>query len=245
MSGTRPSRRYWRRGTRPNAPRWPKKTPSAFARRRRAIRDALAALPQGTPRGRLETARDTSIKPVTAEHEHRERCAKIIRSVSNELAREVEEVRDGCKEILSEELGKLPVDTSEQRMREHCDVTLKPVRDAIARRDRAQAEERRRQTEQERQDAEQRRRKTYAESRVRCLSAIGALNPIYRHLRELERREEIAFRDAEDFWDTNQKVQERVIPLLLTEVLADPNMTDERIEKRSQEMARKDLVACR
>ncbi|PYT23267.1 MAG: hypothetical protein DMG57_32525 [Acidobacteria bacterium] len=52
----------------------------------------------------------------------------------------------------------------------------------------------------------------------------------------MERRDEIEFRDFNDLWDTSKKVQQKIGPILLGEILHNPKMTDEQITDQIEKL---------
>jgi hypothetical protein len=82
----------------------------------------------------LKTIAVAAVRPLIAEHEHRERCAKIVNSIANEFAPENEKVREVCTEAAAKALAHMPVGTSEHVMVQLFDQGLKPLREAIAKR---------------------------------------------------------------------------------------------------------------
>jgi hypothetical protein len=117
-------------------------------------------------------------------------------------------------------LGQLPENPPESELEHARDLALQPFLIAHSQRE------------------EQARKKSDAQSRLNRLGLSevgGSSSPIFRYLRELERREEIEFRGFDDLWDTSKKVQQKIGPILLSEIIQNPKMTDEQIKHRIEE----------
>ena len=237
-----------------------------------------------------------ALRPLVAEFEHQQRCARIINGTS--LSGATSDEQDEAKQAVADALAPLTIGTSEKEMESARDAALGPFRQRILQReadahrahlrrlDQAMRENiiawasfpwgllpedkqravaaaqkaidglsegtERRELEAARDRAlqpfltahaqrqEVARRKSEAESRLSRvgLSELlsGSSNPIFHYLSELERRDEIEFRDFNDLWDTSKKVQHKIGPILLGEILQDPKMTDEQIKDRMEEL---------
>jgi hypothetical protein len=95
-------------------------------------------------------------------------------------------------------------------------------------------EEQQQQAKIEQQQAEQARRDQQEAYRLSKAQhrAGWRLSHVYDYLTRLEGQEEIEFDGFQDRWDTGQKLQEKIRPALIAELLEKPDLTDEEIRER-------------
>jgi hypothetical protein len=132
-----------------------------------------------------------------------------------------------ARQAVIEALARLPVGTSQKELEKTKEATLEVFRAAIQRR-KAVAQQR---EDQARRESEKARQRAEVERRVdrRLSSHVGE------YIRELE-KDEIEFEDATDRWEMEKKLTKRIRPMLLSEVLEEPEMSDQDIDELIEEL---------
>src|ERR1035438_10415320 len=155
------------------------------------------------------------------EHAHWQNCGNLARwsMLSGGTVEEDQQAR----QAVSEALARLTVGTSQKELEKTKEATLEPFGAAIQRR-KADAQEREDQARREREKARQR---ADVERRVdrRLSSHLGE------YIRELEEDDEIEFEDAADRWEMERNLTKRVRPMVLSDVLEEPEMSDQDIDE--------------
>ncbi len=198
------------------------------ALKQRALEAAAAAigkLPADATSSEMEEVASLAVRPMAKEYAHWQNCENLARWIT--LPGGTVEEDQQARQAVSEALARLPVGTSQKELEKTKEATLEPFRAAIQRR-KADAQER---EDKARRASEKARQRADVERRVdgRLSSHLGD------YLRELG-EDEIEFEDAADRWKMETGLKKRIRPLLLSEVLEDPEMSDQDIDELIEEL---------
>jgi excisionase family DNA binding protein len=196
--------------------------------KQRALEAAAAAigkLPADATSSEMREVASLAVQPMAKEHAHWQNCGNLARWIMLSGGT-VEEEQQACQAV-SEALARLTVGTSQKELEKTKEATLEPFRAAIQRR-KADAQEREDQARREREKARQR---ADVERRIdrRMSSHLGE------YIRELE-EDEIEFENAADRWEMEKSLTKRIRPMLLSDVLEEPEMSDEDIDELIEDL---------
>ena len=221
----------------------------------RAAAEAISKLRPEATREELELAAKEAIEPFVIKHqrmmaarEHQTQCDWMVCHVVIGFRHETSEVLNLAKQAVSKALRQLPVGCSKKVMERARDQALVPIKKAIAKREEAaealrkkQQEEARRKREAEeaklKKQQEETQRKREAEEAVRRAESrlLWKLGHVDDYLQELE-KSRIEFEDIFDRLRVARKLQEKIKPTLVKELVSKPDLTDEQLHKRIEQL---------
>ena len=196
--------------------------------KQRALEAAAAVigkLPADAASSEMEEVASLAVQPMAKEYAHWENCHNLATWIM--LTGGTVEEDQQARQAVIEALARLPVGASQKELEKTKEATLEVFRAAIQRR-KAVAQQR---EDQARRESEKARQRAEVERRVdwRLSSHLGE------YIRELE-KDEIEFEDATDRWEMEKKLTKRIRPMLLSEVLEEPEMSDEDIDELIEEL---------
>jgi excisionase family DNA binding protein len=194
------------------------------ALKQRALEAAAAAigkLPADVTSSEMEQVAWLAVQPMAREYAHWQDCQNLARGIM--LPGGTFEDNQQAGQAVSEALARLPVGTSQKELEKAKEAALEPFRAAI--------QERKADEDQARREREKAQQRAGVERRVdgRLSSHLGD------YLRELG-EDEIVFDDAADRWEMETGLKKRIRPLLLSEVLEDPKISDQDIDELIEEL---------
>ncbi len=198
------------------------------ALKQRALEASVAAigkLPADATSSEMEEVASLAVQPMAREYAHWQNCENLARWITLPGGT-VEENQQG-RQAVSEALARLPVGTSQKELEKAKEAALEPFRAAIQRR-KADAQER---EDKARRASEKAQQRAGVERRAdwRLSFHLGE------YLRELG-EDEIEFDDAVDRWEMERDLTKRIRPMLLSEVLEEPDMSDQDIDELIEEL---------
>jgi excisionase family DNA binding protein len=190
-----------------------------------AAAGAIGKLPADATSSEMEEVASLAVQPIAKEHAHWENCHNLARWIM--LTGGTVEEDQQARQAVIEALARLPVGTSQKELENTKEATLESFRAAIQRR-KADAQQR---EDQARRASERARQRADVERRIdrRMSSHLGE------YIRELE-EDEIEFENAADRWEMEKNLTKRIRPMLLSEVLEEPVMSDEDIDELIEEL---------
>jgi len=190
-----------------------------------AAAGAIGKLPADATSSEMEEVASLAVQPMAKEYAHWQNCQNLARWIT--LSGGTVEEDQQARQAVIEALARLPVGTSQKELEKTKEATLEVFRAAIQRR-KAVAQQR---EDQARRESEKARQRAEVERRVdrRLSSHVGE------YVRELE-KDEIEFEDATDRWEMEKNLTKRIRPMLLSEVLKEPEMSEEEIDELLEEL---------
>jgi hypothetical protein len=173
----------------------------------------------------MEEVASLAVQPMAKEYAHWQNCQSIAGWIT--LSGGTVEEDHQARQAVIEVLARLPVSTSQKELEKTKEATLEVFRAAIQRR-KGVAQQR---EDLARRESEKARQRAEVERRVdrRLSSHVGE------YIRELE-EDEIEFEDATDRWEMEKNLTKRIRPMLLSEVLEEPEMSDEDIDELMEDL---------
>lgn len=168
----------------------------------------------------------SAVQPMAREHARWKAARDMAASIflSDGTYEEMEQAREAVREALA----RLPIGTSQREMERIKDATLEPFQGVIRKR-KADAQQR---EEQDRRDREKAWQLAVVEARVdrRLTCHLG------HYLRKLENDNEIECESASDRWELEKDLKGRIRPMLVAEVRNRPDMSDQEINGRVEDL---------
>ena len=199
--------------------------------KQRALESAAAALgklPADASSSEMEEVARLAVEPMAKEYAHWQNCQNLatwIILTGGTFADQQE-----ARQAVSEALAQLPVGTSQKELEKAKEAVVERYRAGIQKR-KAEAQER---EEQARRESERARQRANVEWRVdrRLSSHLGE------YIRELG-EDEIEFEDVADRRELENDLKNRIRPILISDVLQNPEMSDRDIDGRIEELVEK------
>ncbi len=194
--------------------------------------EAVDLLPVDSGEELKGAAARLAVEPVLKRYQQYRACQSLLQGLYGMMPRANQAEKEAAWRSLAAALEKLPVGTAQTRLQEERD---KVVAGAMALVEKREESERRRAAEEEKK-MEAASKRSAAESTVRM-----AISHVDQVLKELEREGEVEFDGFNDRWDTWRKMKELVGPLLVEELMKQPEMSREAVRKRIGVLVRKSL----
>ena len=190
-----------------------------------AAAGAIGKLPADATSNEMGEVASLAVQPMAKEYAHWQNCQNLARGIT--LSGGTFEEDQQARQAVIEALARLPVSSSQKEFEKTKEATLEAFRAAIQRR-KADAQKR---EEQARRESEKARQRADVERRIdrRLSSHVGE------YIRELE-EDEIEFENAADRWEMEKGLTKRIRPMLLSDVLEEPEMSDEDIDELIEEL---------
>ena len=225
----------------------------------RAAAQAIRKLRPEATREELELAAKEAMQPFIVKHEHEKQCEEIIRSISSLLRGDTAQDREVGRDVVRKEIEELPVGCGIEMMEQIRDQLLQHLQRIInqraeevsAQRKKQEAEaQRKREAEEaklrkqqeearrkwETEEAQRRKKNEAAEALRRAESRLlWKLGHVDDYLQELE-KSRIEFEDIFDRLRVARKLQEKIKPTLVKELVSKPDLTDEQLHKRIEQL---------
>ncbi len=233
----------------------------------RAAAEAISKLRSEATREELQLAAKEAMLPFIVKQDHEKQCEEIIRSVSSCLrGGDTAQDREVGRDVVRAEIEKLPVGCGIEMMEQIRDQLLPHLQriidqraeEAAAQRKKQEAEAQRKREAEEaklRKQQEEARRKQEAEAaqirkkneaaetlrraESRLLWKLGHVDD---YLQELE-KSKIEFEDVFDRLRLAEKLQEKIKPILVKELVRKPDLTDKQLHKRIERLVDEYLPA--
>ena len=232
----------------------------------RAAAQAIRKLRPEATREELELAAKEAMQPFLIKQEHEKQCEEIIRSVSSCLRGDTARDREVGRDVVRVEIEKLPVGCGVEMMEQIRDQLLKHLQriidqraeKAAVQRKKQEAEAQRKREEEEaklRKQQEEARRKIEAEAaqirkkneaaealrqaESRLLWQLGHVDDYLRKLGESK----IEFESLFERWGLAEKFKKAIQPILVKELVRKPDLTDEQIHERIEQLVDEYLPA--
>jgi len=196
--------------------------------KQRALEAAAAAisrLPADSTKTEMEAVTTVAVQLMAKEYAHFMSCRNLAAWIA--LSGGTVEEDRAAREAVFEALARLPVGTAQKELERTKEAALEPFRAAIQKR---KTEEQRREVQacQERDEA---RKRTEVETRVdwRLPGRVGT------YLAELDGNE-IEFDDLSDLRKMEINLENRIRPILIGEVLGDPEISDGDLDALIEEL---------
>jgi hypothetical protein len=170
-----------------------------------------------------------------------------------------DEGRKLAVQAIAEGIDRLPPGTSKDELEVAADMALQPFREAI----RKHAEEQRRQQEQARLQEEEARRKRDAEEAAtrqrreadeeqarkrlaaeRRADSFADVSALYHVVAELDRKGDLDHGSFDENWALAQRLLNRIKPPLVDVLLANPNLSDDKIKRQVELLVDRNLDSC-
>jgi excisionase family DNA binding protein len=170
-----------------------------------------------------------------------------------------DEGRKLAVQTIEEGIDRMPPGTSKDKLEAAADVALQPFRDAI----RKHVEEKRRQQEEARLQEEEARRKRDAEetaarqkreavedqarkrsSAERRADSFADVSALYHLVAELDRKGDLDHGNFDENWALAQRLVKRIRPALVDLLMANPNLSDDKIKRQVELLVDRNLDSC-
>ena len=186
---------------------------------------AIGKLPADATSSEMEEVASLAVQPMAKEYAHCENCHNLATWIM--LTGGTVEEDQQARQAVIEALARLPVGASQKELEKTKEATLEVFRAAIQRR-KGVAQQR---EDLARRESEKARQRADVERRIdrRLSSHVGE------YIRELE-EDEIEFENAADRWEMEKGLTKRIRPMLLSDVLEEPEMSDEDIDELIEEL---------
>ena len=203
----------------------------------RAIDRAFAALPPGTKRPKLEAACEQAVSPwrqAVAQRDEQDRRLAVRESVlmwadwklpSDLPATEMEQALAALRRVFDQHL-----EAGREELEKLRDQTFAPY---------VEGHQLRKDHEARQQD--QARNRSLAESRATVIADVPA---IYQMVAELDRRGDIDHADFNENWALAERLVKRIRPALVDLLLANPNLSDNKIKRQVELLVDRNLDSC-
>jgi excisionase family DNA binding protein len=192
---------------------------------------AIGKLTADSTSGEMEAAAWQAMEPMAKEFAHWQNCQNLAAWIILPGGT-YDQQQEACQEV-RETLARLPVGTALRELEKTKAAVLERHQAAIQQRRAAELQR----EEAARNESERARQRANAESRVdRRLSwRLGDC------IRELEEAEEIECENVADRWELENDLKKRIRPMLLSQLLQAPEMSDDKIDERLEGLARKHI----
>lgn len=196
--------------------------------------EALDRLPVDAGVEQKQATARLALEPVMVCYRHQLACQALLQGLYGMIPRANQAEKQEAWKALGAALQQVPVGASQTKLEA---VRAKVVSEALERVEQRLSDERRQAEERARQREEARRR---SEAEFRVTMAISHVDEV---LKELEREGEVEFGGWHDRWETGKKMRETVSPLLVEELVKEPEVSTEQVQKRVGALVRKSLSA--
>jgi excisionase family DNA binding protein len=209
---------------------------SAFALERGAaltlMTEAVERLPVEADEKLKEATARLAVEPILKRYHQYQACQALLQSLPGMMPRANQAEKEAAWRSLVAALEKLPVGTSQTKLEEERDRVVAAVMEGVEKREEGE----RHQAEEKQRQREEAGRRAAAEYKV--ASAIIHVDVV---LKELEEEGAVEFDGFSDQWDTARRMRETVSPLLVEELVREPEMTREQVKRKIGVLVRRNL----
>lgn len=195
---------------------------------------AVDHLPVDADEKLKEATARLAVEPILKRYQQYLACQALLQGLYGMMPRANQAEREAAWRGLAAALEKMPLGTSQAKLEEERDKVVAAVMERVEKRE----EDERHQAEEKQRQREEAGRRAAAEYKV--ASAIIHVDVV---LKELEEEGAVEFDGFNDRWDTARRMREKVSPLLVEELMKQPDMTREAVRKRIGKLVRQNLAA--